>query len=224
MKKILLTTAFMFVASVATAEIFNVPVLITQSTVSPNDASIDLGSGTSISLAGARILSTDTVPDYSGVYNTETGRLLVPNLLSQVDTNVFGVIVKITTLGSLDLTFANGEVTGGTVVEQCQGRAGTKFAPGGAGEGQARFACNQALGEQVIKASGQAFGAAEQNATYSFEPADPYATAGFRFSGTVYNSLATVNQDVDVTLMPVPAAAWLFGSAILGLAGLRKRK
>lgn len=34
----------------------------------------------------------------------------------------------------------------------------------------------------------------------------------------------TIFADVDVSEVPVPAAAWLFGSALLGLAGISKRK
>jgi len=34
----------------------------------------------------------------------------------------------------------------------------------------------------------------------------------------------SIYADVDVAAVPVPAAAWLFGSALLGLAGANKRK
>ena len=57
----------------------------------------------------------------------------------------------------------------------------------------------------------------------------PYATLGFNFSygyldinyGSGY---AWAVRDGDVAAVPVPAAAWLMGSGILGLVGVARRK
>jgi hypothetical protein len=52
-------------------------------------------------------------------------------------------------------------------------------------------------------------------------------TGGAWFTSSTIATLATLNVDhtLAVAAVPVPAAAWLFGSALLGLAGVaRKRK
>jgi hypothetical protein len=53
------------------------------------------------------------------------------------------------------------------------------------------------------------------------------ATAGGTWTtvGTQYNGLITITTTSSLSAIPLPAAAWLFGSALLGLAGVsRKRK
>ena len=44
------------------------------------------------------------------------------------------------------------------------------------------------------------------------------------FEGQITNSYAWAVRDGDVSAVPVPAAAWLFGSALVGLAGVKRRK
>jgi hypothetical protein len=47
-------------------------------------------------------------------------------------------------------------------------------------------------------------------------------------TGAVINSFGQVNYDgglaYGVSAVPVPAAAWLFGSALIGLVGINRRK
>ena len=39
-----------------------------------------------------------------------------------------------------------------------------------------------------------------------------------------HKSIDAIGVVTNASTVPVPAAAWLFGSALLGLAGLRKKK
>ncbi len=43
-------------------------------------------------------------------------------------------------------------------------------------------------------------------------------------SGTYYIDSITGTLVQDTTPTPIPAAAWLFGSGLLGLVGLRRRQ
>lgn len=53
---------------------------------------------------------------------------------------------------------------------------------------------------------------------------DPYATGEYNFGISVgQDGWGVENVRMDVQVVPIPAAAWLFGSAILGL-GLSKRR
>ena len=45
----------------------------------------------------------------------------------------------------------------------------------------------------------------------------------FASGGALYNPL-TFDQSGQVTVVPLPAAAWLFGSALLGLGALKRKK
>ena len=47
-------------------------------------------------------------------------------------------------------------------------------------------------------------------------------TSGFLWSGS--NRLPAGRLVLDTTVVPIPAAAWLFGSALLGLVGISRRK
>jgi len=53
-----------------------------------------------------------------------------------------------------------------------------------------------------------------------FEFFNPNAGGG----PTVSNNLQFYITSIDVTAVPVPAAVWLFGSGLLGLAGIARRK
>ncbi len=58
--------------------------------------------------------------------------------------------------------------------------------------------------------------------TTEFEGEDgfvDYRSASYRSDGTV-----VVEYLYDVAAVPVPAAAWLFGSALIGLAGIKRKK
>lgn len=39
-----------------------------------------------------------------------------------------------------------------------------------------------------------------------------------------WSLIATIRDDVDVSAVPIPAAVWLFGSALMGLVGVSRRK
>jgi len=45
---------------------------------------------------------------------------------------------------------------------------------------------------------------------------------GISYNGAGYSALAV--RDGDISAVPVPAAAWLFGSGLIGLAGVARRK
>jgi len=49
---------------------------------------------------------------------------------------------------------------------------------------------------------------------------NPFASGGSAYTGLAFDQLGSVN----VSAVPVPAAAWLFGSALVGLAGVKRRK
>lgn len=51
---------------------------------------------------------------------------------------------------------------------------------------------------------------------------DGGTVAGFQYSPR--NTYAWAVRDGDVAAVPVPAAAWLFGSALIGLVGLKRNK
>jgi hypothetical protein len=56
---------------------------------------------------------------------------------------------------------------------------------------------------------------------------DPNAIGEYNFAIQVSRAgwgVEQVRMDVQVSAVPVPAAAWLFGSALLGLAGFKRRK
>lgn len=69
--------------------------------------------------------------------------------------------------------------------------------------------------------------------TQSFTVQGDFAAQSFTF-GSDFSNLVSVDwlqdayayqfDNVDVTATPVPAAAWLLGSGLLGLAGLRRRE
>lgn len=44
------------------------------------------------------------------------------------------------------------------------------------------------------------------------------------FDNPVHSSLAQVAVDIGASPVPIPAAAWLFGSAVLGLVGISRRR
>lgn len=58
------------------------------------------------------------------------------------------------------------------------------------------------------------------NATYDID----IVTTQFTVTGTNNYSLVEMLGNVGATEVPVPAAAWLFGSALLGLAGIARKK
>ena len=53
---------------------------------------------------------------------------------------------------------------------------------------------------------------------------DSISAFKLRISGTLNGRFRSGGYNVSVEAVPVPAAAWLFGSAILGLAGLKTRR
>jgi len=53
---------------------------------------------------------------------------------------------------------------------------------------------------------------------------DWYLTPIFYVDGIFDNTLYTVSPLFTVTPVPVPAAIWLFGSGLIGLAGITRRK
>ena len=65
----------------------------------------------------------------------------------------------------------------------------------------------------------EAFARANTDA-YSYSPRSEEASAGFDFNFTLDQALISS----PVTQVPVPAAAWLFGSALLGLAGAKRKQ
>ena len=65
----------------------------------------------------------------------------------------------------------------------------------------------------------------DSNETFSL--ASLGAISSFTLTGDTFGTqalLAALNDVQQVQEVPVPAAAWLFGSALVGLAGLRRRK
>lgn len=50
------------------------------------------------------------------------------------------------------------------------------------------------------------------------------AITSFTLIGGSTGTQATLNQLIGVTSVPVPAAAWLFGSALIGLAGIGRKR
>jgi len=64
-------------------------------------------------------------------------------------------------------------------------------------------------------------------APLSATEAFPGASGGswdFDLTVDIGNGAVDYNFDHDVSAVPLPAAAWLFGSAVLGLAGVRRRQ
>lgn len=59
------------------------------------------------------------------------------------------------------------------------------------------------------------------NANAGSAPALGYA---FSPNGRDYQSMSGISFGAQVSSVPVPAAAWLFGSGVVGLFGLRKRR
>ena len=63
-----------------------------------------------------------------------------------------------------------------------------------------------------------------QNITYLGNAYGVSATNVLTLPGTTYSAADyTVGANIDVTPTPIPAAAWLLGSGLIGLLGIRKR-
>ena len=63
-----------------------------------------------------------------------------------------------------------------------------------------------------------ASGSATITDTFMFSPNIPYST------GVVFGTGANGNAAIAVSAVPVPAAVWLFGSGLIGLVGVARRK
>jgi hypothetical protein len=57
--------------------------------------------------------------------------------------------------------------------------------------------------------------------TYGFRMWSGYLDSGYSKSTELY---AWAVADGDIAAVPIPAAAWLFGSALLGLVGIKRRR
>jgi hypothetical protein len=57
------------------------------------------------------------------------------------------------------------------------------------------------------------------NSAYAISTINQLTIPGSTYSGATY----TVGANIDVTPTPIPAAAWLLGSGLLGLVGIRRR-
>jgi hypothetical protein len=59
----------------------------------------------------------------------------------------------------------------------------------------------------------------------TYSPFDPNALGEYNFGISVGQSgWGVENVRMDVQVVPVPAAVWLFGSGLIGLVGLARRK
>jgi len=71
-----------------------------------------------------------------------------------------------------------------------------------------------------------AFGATQNVANYNFDGTN--FTLSYSWTGSALGSLGVTEYDLilngTVSSVPVPAAAWLFGSGLLGLVGIARRK
>lgn len=80
----------------------------------------------------------------------------------------------------------------------------------------------------MLDGSGNVINSFYQASTSGSEPAGPMilmaqGTREIKWRDTV-SWAAIDNVNLDVTSVPVPAAAWLFGSALIGLAGIKRNK
>lgn len=76
-------------------------------------------------------------------------------------------------------------------------------------------------GDSELYWSGSLGAAPDSAGSYDFNPGDPYESAN---TPDTWNFYAMAVYDGDVSAVPIPAAAWLFGSGLIGLIGIAKCK
>lgn len=114
---------------------------------------------------------------------------------------------------------------------------GNSFWYGGQLEGQVFWVAGQTLSAYVTIAQG-----ANLMATITFDILNPDALNGIVLADLItiadtgaygfqdndgvrlYGDASTLNPDIGVSSVPLPGAAWLLGSGIVGLLGIRRRK
>lgn len=111
--------------------------------------------------------------------------------------------------------------TDGSPVGNVANNLSTTFTPGAAGFHDLNFGRDQTFG---FNAEGTLAGGLDATVDFFFlniDNADNSLTAAPRLMGTWTLSSA---GDLDFQPVPVPAAAWLMGSALAGLAGVARRR
>jgi len=138
---------------------------------------------------------------YTGTYNDATGQILASgsiNPLTAYTNAIIGTNIDVTDLTGTS-TVTSCSSAPGVFIDLCAGNAGYGVPPTNIGD-----VSSMPITVNTVDSSGNG----------------SFTTVSVSANATV-TSVYTV---AAVTEVPVPAAAWLFGSAILGLVGVARRR
>lgn len=156
--------------------------------------------------AGSAVNNTGAPLAYSFSFNTP----LVPNLLGLVDSHA-----------ELGLSLTDGLNNGATVQPTVPG--GKMLTSFDLYSNGTPITKNVDIGDLFSILSGTGTTTFAKDGSLTCTQACVTMSALMAFTLTAQDSASFSGKVVQVSVVPVPAAAWLFGSGLIGLAGLRKR-